>query len=225
MDKQNLLSKHFLNGLKDYYYLINRHFPERGTLKLVGDRYRLSGDERTILYRGIADNQKAEARQKRLNGNIRNSNLIIDGYNVLFTLLNYRLGRIVFISNDNIVRDAGSLHGKLRNEKLFLESIDLLFKYLHAEKPATVNIFIDSPVSNSSCHSRLINDKITGCGLTGSCEIVKSADYHVKAHGEGIIATSDTAIIDHTNLQVTDLPGLILQKYFEADLLDLNRLL
>jgi hypothetical protein len=48
----SLMSDAFINACHDYYYLLNRHFPERGVLKLVGDRYRLDGDQRTVLYRG-----------------------------------------------------------------------------------------------------------------------------------------------------------------------------
>ena len=49
-----MLNEFFMNACKDYAYLINRNYPERGTLKLVGDRYRLTRDQRTILYRGIS---------------------------------------------------------------------------------------------------------------------------------------------------------------------------
>jgi hypothetical protein len=42
----------FTSACRDYFYLIDKNYPERGSLKIVGDRYRLSGDQRTILYRG-----------------------------------------------------------------------------------------------------------------------------------------------------------------------------
>jgi hypothetical protein len=225
MDNNCLRSDEFLNGLCDYYYLINRNFPEKGTLKLVGDRYRLNGDQRTILYRGITSEKKANRRKNRLSDDIGNKYLLIDGYNVLFTLLNYRLGRITFISNDRIVRDAGSLHGKLREEDLFLASLDLLFDYFGEFKPAFVHFYIDSPVSLSAFHNRIINEKILQNQLSGICEIVKSPDHCLKKNKEGIIVTSDSVIIDKTSNPIIDLPHLVLKSKFKAKLFDLNKVL
>ncbi len=150
---------------------------------------------------------------------------MIDGYNVLFTILNYRLGRITFISNDHIVRDAGSLHGKLREENLFLESLDLLFDFFAEFKPAFVHFYIDSPVSLSNYHNQIINEKIIINKLSGICEIVKSPDQCLKKHKEGIIVTSDSVIIDKTNNHIIDVPHLVLKSRFKARLYDLNKIL
>ena len=225
MDNHCLRSEEFLDGLCDYFYLINRNFPEKGTLKLVGDRYRLNGDQRTILYRGITSEAKANQRIKRLSSLITDKYLLIDGYNVLFTLLNYRLGRITFISNDRIVRDAGSLHGKLREEGLFLETLDLLFDFFAEFRPSFVHFYIDSPVSLSAFHSKIINNKIDQNKLSGICEIVKSPDQCLEKNKEGIIVTSDSVIIDKTSNCILDLPHLVLKSRFKARLFDLNKIL
>ncbi len=217
-----LFSDDFFSALKDYYYLINRHYPERGTLKLSGDRYRLSRDQRTILYRGVTSDALAESRRKRLVKNIRDVLLIIDGYNVLFTILNYYLGRTVFIGNDGIVRDAGSLHGKLRDENLFLNSVDLLYSYLRENIPSAVLLLIDSPVSHSTRHQALLSSRLADYGIHGEVEMVKSADHLITGYREGIIATSDSAIIDNSVLDIVDLPRLILEKNFEVKLFDLG---
>ena len=121
--KQGMLNDLFMNACKDYAYLINRNYPEPGTLKLVGDRYRLTRDQRTILYRGISSAEKSALRKAKLVKEIENKTLAIDGYNVLFSLLNYRLGRFTFISTDDVLRDAGSLHGRLKDEELFMDCI------------------------------------------------------------------------------------------------------
>lgn len=225
MDYNSLYSGGFRSGIQDYFYLINRNYPERGSLKLVGDRYRLNGDQRTILYRGVTSNEKADRRRKRLSSDIAGKYLVIDGYNVLFTLLNYRLGRIIFISNDHIVRDAGSLHGRIKDEILFRESVDLLFGYFKHNRPAMLHFYIDSPVSQSFYHKQIIDEKILHAGLTGTCEIVKSSDQHIKKETEGIIITSDSVIIDKTDNQIVDLSHLILKSRFKVVLFDLNEIL
>ena len=225
MDTHCLYTNEFTNSILDYFYLINRHYPERGTLKLIGDRYRLNRDQRTILYRGISNEINAGKRQARLTDEIHDQYLIIDGYNVLFTILNYRLGRIVFLSNDHIVRDAGSLHGKLRDEELFLQCLELLFEFFDQSKPAYIHFYIDSPVSHSAIHCKKINEMIDQRHLKGICEIVKSPDHNIKKFKEGVILTSDTVIIDKTCNPISDVPRKILETKFDADLFDLNKIL
>jgi hypothetical protein len=113
----------FEKAVRDYYFLMDNKYPNKGSLKLVGDRYRLTGDERTILFRGVASSQKNIERQKRVAINFSNQKLLLDGYNIVFTLMNYFLGRIVFISSDGFCRDAGSLFGKIRNQSLFYQAL------------------------------------------------------------------------------------------------------
>src|SRR5512145_134791 len=104
----SLLTDSFSQACTDYFYMVDHHYPERSVLKLVGDRYLLSGDQRTVLYRGISSLKRSSLRNAFLTKDTGGKQLIVDGYNVLFTLLNYRLGKITFVSTDGIVRDAGA---------------------------------------------------------------------------------------------------------------------
>ncbi|MBN1789292.1 MAG: DUF434 domain-containing protein [Bacteroidales bacterium] len=220
-----LLANDFISACRDYAYLINRHFPERGVLKLVGDRYRLDGDQRTVLYRGISSGEKSEIRKSLLVTDVTGKDLMIDGYNVLFTLLNYRLGRITFISTDHILRDAGSLHGKYRDENTLTESLGLLLEYLHRKQPGQTEIYLDSPVSHSDQHARMIREKMQVYHLQGDCHVIRSADWALKQCRHGVIATSDTAIIENALAPVIDLPKGILEGAYKADFLKMNELL
>ncbi len=224
--KQNgLLTNDFISACRDYAYLVNRHFPERGVLKLVGDRYRLDGDQRTVLYRGISSRERSEIRKSLLVSDITGKDLAIDGYNVLFTLLNYRLGRITFISTDHVLRDAGSLHGKYRDEKTFTESIGLLLEYLGRKRPCRTDVYLDSPVSHSDRHARMIRGKMQMLHLEGECHVIKSADWALRQNQHGVIATSDTAIIEKALVPVIDLPKEILENAYAATFLKLSELL
>ena len=64
------INEDFKLACRDYFYLVDHHFPERGVLKLVGDRYRLDGDQRTVLYRGISSRKRSDMRH----------NLLVSGY-------------------------------------------------------------------------------------------------------------------------------------------------
>jgi hypothetical protein len=220
-----LLSDDFISACRDYYYLMNRHFPERGVLKLVGDRYRLDGDQRTVLYRGISSRKRSETRASLLISGVTGKDLIIDGYNVLFTLLNYRLGRITFISTDLILRDAGSLHGKLRDEKTFSECVSLLTDYLRFKQPGRIDVYLDSPVSHSERHAQLIREKMSASRLAGDCHVIKSADWALRRNQQSVSATSDTAIIEKAMAPVIDLSREILEHVYGATFLNLPELL
>jgi hypothetical protein len=220
-----LLSNDFINACRDYAYLMNRDFPERGVLKLVGDRYRLSGDLRTVLYRGISSGKRSAFRKSLLTENITGNDLMVDGYNVLFTLLNYRLGRIVFISTDQILRDAGSLHGRFRDEGTFMDCICLLLDYLAVKKPNRTDVYLDSPVSHSEKHAQMIRDRMRLDLPNGDCHVIKSADWALRQNRHAVIATSDTAIIEKSMTPVIDLPKAILQRVYQANFPELSLLL
>jgi hypothetical protein len=219
------LKDNFTSACRDYFYLVDRRFPERGVLKLVGDRYKLDGDQRTILYRGISSRERSVLRESLIDMHIEGKLLVIDGYNVLFTLLNYRLGRIAFISTDNILRDAGSLHGKFRDEKTFSECIDLLIGYLVRKRLYRVEVYLDSPVSHSEKHAHIIREKLGISKINGDCFVVKSADWALKQNTQGILSTSDTAIIEKSMVRIFDLPRAILEENYGAVFLRLSELL
>jgi len=224
-DSHSLLNGLFKSACRDYFYLINRHYPERGAIKLVGDRYRLSRDQRTVLYRGISSKEKSETRRSCLVKDIRGKILAIDGYNVLFTLLNYRLGRFTFIASDDILRDAGSLHGRLRNDNVFLDSVMLLMKFLTLAQPGIADVFLDSPVSHSEMHARVIRDLLAEFNLPGTCQVVRSADFVLKHFPYEILATSDTVIIEKASRCVADLPRMILEEHYQAVFVRISDLL
>lgn len=225
MKVHNLKNEAFIHACRDYFYLIDRNYPERGSLKLIGDRYKLDGDQRTVLYRGISSAEKSEMRSMLLIDSMKGKQLIIDGYNVIFTLLNYRLGRIMFIGTDHILRDAGSLHGKIRNELLLKECTEQLLEYVSGQKPGSVQIYLDSPVSHSLKHAETIRRLMGIHHLNGNCNVVRSADWALKQYDNGIIATSDTVIIEKSGRPVVDLPRSILESNFQVRFIQLNDLI
>jgi hypothetical protein len=224
-NKQGMLNDFFITACKDYAYLINRNYPEPGALKLVGDRYRLTRDQRTVLYRGISPVEKSVLRKTKLMKEIANKTLAIDGYNVLFSLLNYRLGRFTFISTDDVLRDAGSLHGKLKDEEMFEDCIKILAKHLSAMYPSHVDVFLDSPVSHSEKHAQVITDIFRQFNVVADCRVIRSADYGLKHLPFDVVATSDSVIIDTAGAGVVDLPRIILEKQYHAEPLKISDLL
>ena len=156
---------------------------------------------------------------------IENKTLAIDGYNVLFSLLNYRLGRFTFISTDDVLRDAGSLHGKLKDEEMFIDCIKILAKHLSAMHPSQVDVFLDSPVSHSERHAQVITDIFQQFNMVVNCQVIRSADYGLKHLPFEVLATSDSVIIENAETRVIDLPRIILEKQYKAELVRIADLL
>ncbi len=221
MNSDLLNKEDFQKGLADYFYLIDRDYPEKGALKLVGDRYKLSKEFRTILYRGVSSHEDSKKRAERLVEKPKDI-LLIDGYNVLFTLLNYRLGRFVFICTDSVCRDAGSLFGEIREEKFFHECLILLINYLGKLKNVLFEIYLDSPVSMSKKHKIKVEELFAENNINGKVHLVPSADIALMEHQEGTLATSDSAIFDHSSNPILDIPRYIIEKKYNTELYKLK---
>ncbi len=214
----------FRQAIKDYSYLKNNHYPEKGSLKLIGDRYRLSTDQRTTLYRGISSREKSSERSQRIIPSPFDS-LAIDGYNVLITLLNYRMGRFVFISNDGICRDAGSLFGKIPNESLFAECASLLIEYLTDYTSIAATIYLDSSVFSSKNHHTLIGQLARKQNIDLDVILSASADNSLLSDRSRVIATSDSAIIDGLEKPIVDIPKTIIERKYNYSIKKLGTLL
>ena len=221
MDPKLLLSDIFNRALADYFYLIDKGYPEKGSLKIVGDRYRLPTELRTLLYRGISS---AEISKKRIARILLKPipPLIIDGYNVLLTLMNYRLGRFVFISTDTLCRDAGSLFGKILSDIVLEDCILQLVTHLQLYSDFQIIIYLDAPVSNSQYHGELLLSMIKPDNPQIEVKVVQSADDSILQQTEGTIASSDSELIDNSNLPIIDIPFRMLREKYNTEFFSLN---
>lgn len=213
----------FREAVKDYRYLIKREYPRKATLKIIGDRYRLNRVQRTILYRGVYCNELSKRRKKRLTGSIKAGELYIDCYNVVLTITNYMLGIPLYIGTDNLLRDAAESHGKAIDDNFFQKALKLLLDFCEEHKVGEVYFFIDSPVSHSGKLARQIREDLANRGLKGDALTVKSADYELIKVKKGVIATSDSIIIDKAEVETVDLARLVLKKRYNPRFIRLNK--
>jgi hypothetical protein len=219
------IEPHFRLAVDDYFYLLNRDYPERAILKVIGDRYHLSRSQRHILFRGVAPRVKAMERKARLTADICRKSVFLDGYNVLITVMNYLYGKILFISNDGMLRDVGENYGKIRNKELFRRSCLLVMEVLRQDRPSAVTVFLDSPVSHSAIHKLELTHLLEEYHLEGEIVLSRSPDYELKHLGGGCIATSDSVIMDGTGGDIVDLPHRALAAAFDLNLIDLGQLI
>lgn len=199
------MNKSFEDAATDYFLLLNKEYPEAPTLKLVGDRYRLTGLQRIVLFRGITSEEKAASRKAKISADPCGKKLHVDGYNVLFSIMNYLLGKTIFIANDGMLRDSGGVYGDIEDETFFYKAADVLFDFVKKSGVQSVAIYLDSPVSNSAFHAKEFAKRMTKARIDGKIVLAKPADAELKKVSDGIIATSDSGVIDATGCEIFDL--------------------
>ncbi|MFO7932967.1 MAG: DUF434 domain-containing protein [Bacteroidales bacterium] len=213
----NRFPDELLQAAADYEWMLSRGYPQKSSLKLVGDRFRLSGNLRQVLYRGISSREQAETRKKKL-GSVRKGDVVlVDTYNVLFTVNNYLLGRPVFISNDGLLRDAGEMRGRITNKPVFKRGINLLLDVLKEWKEMQFILYLDEPVSYSGRLSIELSKDMVQMDIDGEAHTTNSPDHMLKHEASDAICTSDSAIIDHYEGRVIDLARYILDRFYQPD--------
>ena len=219
-----MISESFIKAKRDYQYLLEKGFPQKGIIKLIGDRYALSGTERTLLYRGITTKENIAHRKskKAQVQDVKSKNLLIDGYNVMITIGNYLNGNLVFISNDHFLRDAAEMHGKVFRNKMMDKVLGLLLEDLIYLKISRCEIYFDKPVSKSGELAAKVSEHLIQAGLNGHAETAESPDHTLKKINFGFIATSDSSIIDKSKVKVFDLARHVISRNFRPRVLDLR---
>jgi hypothetical protein len=225
--KYNGMSLRFREAAHDFQYLLDHKYSQRSILKLIGDRYALTSTERSALYRGISSTEEARGRCSKLADPefVNNNILNIDGYNVLITIGSYLNGNLVFISTDRLVRDASEIHGKAFRNEIFNKAILLIFSYLHTVHPAIVNFYFDKPVSHSGELCEKINILLNHYRIEGSATTLPSPDHYLKTLDEGLIATSDSSIVDRCKTKIIDLPRVVIEYHFKKELTNISEYL
>jgi hypothetical protein len=216
----------FKTAFNDYCDLLSKGYPQKSILKLVGDRYKLIGLERTLLYRGVTNKVVSERRMKKIGllPILPGNTLHIDGLNQILTMASYLNGSLVFISTDGFLRDASEIHGNAFQVKFLDKAGLLLLQYLKEFANASCILYLDEKVN----HGKLLAHKMKTLANKENIEIdfilSDSIDLKLKSVLTGFISTSDSQIIEKANVQVIDLARSILEKHFNPYFINLGNL-
>jgi hypothetical protein len=178
----------------------------------VGNRYQLFFDQRQLLHRGIfSDSDSKSRRRRRISiGRIRGKDLAIDGYNVIITIEAGLSGRPLILGSDGFIRDISGISGNFKRTSKTEEAIRLIIKTLRKVKPHHTLFLFDAPISKSGKLAHEVRDSLKKENLSGDAQAVRVPE-EILIGFPGVIATSDTAIIDQSQ-KVVDLAGIILSK-------------
>jgi hypothetical protein len=220
-------SEDFPNAVKDYESFLSKNYPQKTVLKLVGDRYKLTGTERAMLYRGITTQDKAEMRHGKLieESELKNETLHIDAFNQLLTIGSYLHGRVVFISNDGFLRDASAAHGKAIETLLPFRAVEIVIGYVAKTEISGVKLYFDSQVTGFEIFCEKLEKSLPDFVLQPEIIVSANVDKNLINQTEGIICSSDSIIIELTQLKVFDLAKATLEYNFWPKFFDLNALL
>lgn len=222
-----MFRENLIQAMRDYFYLLDRNYPQKSSLKLVGDKYQLSGEERSILYRGISGNGSSLIRREKMIVRFCGNRIFIDTYNILFTLANYLNGRPVFVSTDGFLRDAGELRGRFSQKKLLERTLGLVYDFILGYRDQQYIFLIDQPVSNSGKLASGINEFLLENHVEGIAKTCESPDYSIitEAGEKDLVCTSDSIIIEKVLCRVFDLSFHILNSRFGKEFPSLQKYL
>lgn len=213
----------FLKALEDYLYLLDRRYPQKTILKMVGDHYALSADERALLFRGSAKKQQLQLRNKKKISTLpENSTLFVDGFNIFRTVGSYLTGNFVFEGMDDFLRDASELHRQKLSWDILERVTELVVGFLKAKNCKQAHFYFDRPISHSGDLVNHLLHKMEDASLTGTAETAFSPDHILKETETGLICTSDSNIIDQCKVKVYDLSKGVLEYHFEPKIFSLK---
>ena len=219
-------SSEFIKATSDYYSFLQKAYPQKAILKLVGDRYKLSRIERSMLYRGIAVEREIISRRSKLVKELSaGSNLAVDGFNQILTIASYLNGNVVFISSDGFLRDASEIHGKAFRSELLSRSIELILRYCDSLNLNQLVFYIDQQVNNFEKVKTILSNRI--CNTNTNLEIIISdkVDNELKNLSTGVIATSDSQVIDLSSMPTFDLSYHVIKFHFNPKFISMNSFL
>ena len=160
-------SKSLQNAAEDLRYLLNRGYPRKPGLELVGNRYGLTFDERHLLHRGVFSDEDSIWRKARKIPfyQIRDRDLAIDGYNLIITLEAGLSGLPLILGDDGFIRDISGLSGNYRRSEKTEEALLLIFNALKRVKPRHALFLFDAPISKSGELAREIRRRLKKEGI------------------------------------------------------------
>lgn len=207
----------------DLSWLRSRGYPQRASLALVGDRYRLRDRQRKALQRCAAADSQIEARQRsRIEvDQLADETLIVDGYNVILSLETALSGGVLLLARDGVMRDLAAMSRHYRRVEVTRTAIDLLGEFLDAMGCGRVHVLLDRPVSNSGRLRDTILETVSGRAAAWRVDLTRRTD-RLLIDSPHIVATADSAILDRCARWFNLSRAVIEEKIPAAWILDLS---
>lgn len=183
-------------ALEEIKWLLDRDYKLEPIINFVGSRYQFSIRQRDSLKRATCSTKNEILRKsKELNiDSIVGKTINIDGFNLIINLEVALSGGTLIVGNDGVLRDLAGLRGSYRLIDKTDIALDYIFKFLKFVYVESVNIYLDSPVSNSGNLKVKILEYAEKYNLKTNVELVNNADVILEKLSN--VVTSDATILD-----------------------------
>ncbi len=207
-------TNYFAEACATYKLLREKGYPEKATLKLVGDKHRLSRIQRNCMFRGVIEEPAAARRRAKIvaSGAVSGQPLGLDWYNVLITVESYLRGQVLFVGDDGMLRDASAAHGSYRPAEHTGPAIEEIVREIGRLQPAQLDLYIDMPIAFSGRMAEELRARLAPLPFVSDVALAPSADYPLKTYA-GVVASSDSVVLESCT-RVLDLARVVLSARF-----------
>jgi len=196
-------------------WLFNHGYARHSAITLVGDHHQLRRRQRIAIGRAACSDDRKNARNCKCLKlqQIKNRDLIIDGFNLIITLEAAIAGAVLLQCRDGCIRDLASVHGTYRQVRETKSVIELVGRALAVFEPASVQWLFDKPVSNSGQLAQLVRKVANTYNWNWQADLLDNPDQTIKA-SDKIAITSDSVILDSVEYWL-NLTAYLLEQYVQ----------
>jgi hypothetical protein len=204
-------------------WLLSHGYNLTSSLKLVGDRHRLTERQRLAVSRSACSDAALVTRKGHCVSvdQLSNKEVIIDGFNLIISIEAALSGAPLLICRDESIRDLSGVHGSYRSVQETESAIALVGAICEQLQPASVLWLLDRPVSNSGRLARRIADIAARHSWPWTVEVVFNPDAQI-AGSLSIAVTSDSSILDRVASWTNLKSYLVQQRLNHSWLVDLR---
>ena len=208
--------RELIEAAKDYKYLLNRGYPQKHSLDLVASRWRLSHQDKMILYRCIHPSSIVEAVRSSMvsTDSLVGAEVVVDTYNVLLTVYAADACEEVYMCDDGFVRDALSVKKPIIKSPELASKAMKIVTYLSQLGVSSVKFVMERQVSMSGKLAETINTMFSSQSKPKvEAYTVNRADKEVIIKGlkGSIVCSSDIVVLTNAK-RVFDIAGYIIMK-------------
>lgn len=184
-------------AVADLSWLLSRGYAIVSAVKLVGDRWSLTERQRLAIRRAACSDQaRADRLSRRVHADqLRESEPLIDGFNVVTTVESALGGGVVLRCRDETYRDLAGVHGTYRRVAETMPALGLIGTWLSTSNVNQAHWLFDRPVSNSGRVRAMVEAIASERGWNWTVELLNNPDGALR-DSRKIVATADSAVLD-----------------------------
>ncbi len=203
-------------------WLLDRDYKLESIMNFVGGRYQFSTRQRDALKRGTCsvENEILRKSKEFSINELKDKILNIDGFNLIISLEVALSGGTLIVGDDGLIRDLAGLRGTYKLIDKTDIAIEYTFKFLESKEVKIINIYLDSPVSNSGNLKIRILEHSNNYKIVANVILVNNAD--VVLEKLDYVVTSDSTILDKCNSYINLSKSIINEYIHKANLISLS---